>query len=375
MKKYLIVALSIIVLSCNKKTSNSQKTENLKVLEYLKSEMEKQKIPASQIAIIQNGEVVISETIGLANVPFSVKANDSTVFSINSIGKIFTSTAIMQLAEQGKLKLSDKVYKHLTDLPESWNSVTIKNLLSQTSGLPSIEDPVTEELLGNRGLEKAWELAKELPIQFEPYERFDYNATNFLLLYKLIEKCSGMPYKEFVTKNQFDVAEMEKIYFQSSYDVLENKSPTYSYYHQNKTTGASEEKENLIELNEYFPKELTTDSGAYTTATEMTKWILALLDGKFLKDKESIATMWEPVKLKDGTYDGLGDNLNAYALGWPIIKSETSRTIVPFGGGRACIYIHPKENTSIILFTNLMFGYPNRIVDKISELYLNDKMK
>ena len=371
MKKYLILTLSIIVLSCNIKTSNPQKTENLKVLEYLKSQMEQRKIPASQIAIIQNSEVVLSETIGLANVPFSVKANDRTLFSINSIGKIFTSTAIMQLAEQGKLKLSDKVYQHLTDLPECWNSVTIKNLLSQTSGLPSIEDPITEELLGNRGLEKAWELAKELPIQFEPYERFDYNATNFLLLYRLIEKCSGMPYKEFVTKNQFDVAGMEKIYFQSSYDVFENKSPTYSYYHQNKTTGEYEEKENLIELNEYFPKELTTDSGAYTTANEMTKWILALLDGKFLKNKESIDTMWEPVKLKDGTYDGLGDNMNAYALGWPVIKSETNHTVVPFGGGRACIYIHPTDNISIILFTNLMFGYPNRVVDKISELYLN----
>lgn len=335
--------------------------------------MNKQGIPATQIAIIKDNEVILSETLGLANVPFSVKANDSTLFSINSIGKIFTSIAIMQLVEQNKIKLSDKISKHLKDLPKTWSSVSVKNLLSHTSGLPSIEDPVTEELIGNRGIKKAWKLVKTLPIQFEPKDQFDYNATNYLLLYKLIEKCSGMPYQDFVKKNQFEVAGMDRIYFQNSSDVFENKSPTYSFYHQNKNTGEYEEKENLTELNDYFPMELTTDSGAYTTANEMAKWILALLNNKFLNNKESSVTMWEPIKLNNGTYDGIGDNLNAYALGWPIVKRKKHYAIAPFGGGRSCIFIYPEESLSIILNTNLMGSYPNRIVDNISKFYLNEE--
>jgi len=371
-KKHFILLLSLIILSCEEKTVEQEKKENLKALEYLKNEMDKQGIPATQIAVIKDNEVVLSETLGFANVPFSVKANDSTLFSINSIGKIFTSTTIMQLVEQNKIKLSDKISKYLKDVPKTWGSVTVKNLLSHTSGLPSIEDPVTEELIGNNGIKKAWELVKTLPIQFQPKDQFDYNATNYLLLYKLIEKCSGIPYQDFVKKNQFEVAGMDRTHFQNSSDVFENKSPTYSFYHQNKSTGEYEKKENLTELNDYFPIELTTDSGAYTTANEMAKWILALLNGKFLKDKESLATMWEPVILKDGTYDGIGDNLNAYALGWPVIKREAFPAVVPFGGGRACIFIFPKENLSIILNTNLMGSYPNRIVDNISKFYLNE---
>ena len=373
MKKYFLPLLSLIILGCQEKAVEQERKENLNALEYLKNEMKKQGIPATQIAVIKDSEVVLSKTLGFANVPFSVKANDSTLFSINSIGKIFTSTAIMQLVEQDKIKLSDKISEHLKNLPNTWNSVTVENLLSHTSGLPSIEDPITEELIGHRGIKKAWELVKKLPVQFEPKDQFDYNATNYLLLYKLIEKCSGVPYQNFVKQNQFDVAGMERIYFQNSSDVFENKSPTYSFYHQNKNTGEYEEKENLTELNDYFPKELTTDSGAYTTADEMAKWILALLNNKLLIDKESLGIMWEPIKLNNGTYDGIGENLNAYALGWPIVKREKHSAIAPFGGGRACIFIYPKENLSIILNTNLMGSYPNRIVDNISKFYLNEE--
>jgi len=373
MKKHLLLILCITIISCNKTEKTNEINENQKVIEYIESEMKEQGIPAVQISVIKDKKVVLSKTLGIANVPFSVKADENTIFSINSIGKIFTSTAIMQLAEQGKLKLADKISNHLDSLPKDWNDVSIKQLLSHTSGLPDIEDPITEKLIGNKGMKVAWEMVKKLPIKIKPGEKFGYNATNYILLYKLIEKCSGIPYQDFVKKYQFDIAGMKRVFFQNSFDVIVNKSPTYSYYYQNKETGEYDKREELYELYEEYPKELTTDSGVFTSTKEISKWIIALLNGKFFKDNNSIETMWQPVKLNNGTYDGFGDALNAYALGWPVVQRENHPAVAPLGGGRACLFIYPNDSLSIIVNTNLMGSFPHEIVDNISKIYFREQ--
>src|SRR5690606_37333947 len=151
----------------------------------------------------------------------------------------------------------------------------------------------------------------------------------------------------------------------------ENKSPTYSYYYQNKITGEYYQKDSLHELYEEFPKELWTDSGAFTTARDMAKWILALLNGKFLKNHKNIELMWQPVELNNGQYGGFGGIMNKYGLGFPVVERENHPAVAPIGGGRASLFIYPKDNLAIILFTNLMGSLPHKIVDEISKFYLD----
>jgi CubicO group peptidase (beta-lactamase class C family) len=347
----------------------SQENDSLTV--FLEKEMKEQKIPGLQAVVIKDNKIIYSNALGLANVSFENPVNNKTIFSINSIGKIFTSTAIMQLREEGKLRLLDSISMHLPELPENWNKITIKDLLSHTSGLPNIEDPITEELIGSKGIDIAWEMVQKMPIQSKPKEEFEYNATNYFLLYKIIEKCSNKSFQEFIQEKQFTIARMSRIIYGNSFDVDTNKSPTYSYYYQNKVTGDYFVKEKLRELSEEYPKELTTDSGAFTSAEDMAKWIIALLEGKLLKDREDIEIMWKPVKLNNGNYKGLGGILNAYALGWPVVKRDDHIAVSPLGGGRASVFIYPKDNLSVILFTNLMGSYPHDIADRMAKLYFN----
>ncbi len=368
MKKWLFLTLCLFLYHGYCLSQNNQK----KVLEYLHKEMKEQKIPGLQVAVIKNNKIIFSESLGFANVPFAVKTNEKTIFSINSIAKVFASTAVMQLVEKGKFKISEPISKHLDQLPENWSEITIKQLLGHTSGLPDIEDPINGDLIGGKGQDSAWVKVKKMPLRFKAGEEFNYNATNYLLIQKLIEKYGESTFEKFIKKSQFGIAEMERTTFGNSFDVVENKSPTYSYYSFDKAVGDYVQGDRLLEVSEEFPTTLRADAGAFSSAQEIAKWIIALQTGKFLKDKASLRTMWQPVKLNNGNYGEFGGILNAYALGWPVIDREKHPGVSPIGGGRAAFAIYPKDDLAIILLVNLSGVMTHDLVDNISKIYLSD---
>ena len=342
---------------------------NQEVLNLLQKEMTENNIPGLQVAVIQDNELILSEALGLANVPFGIKAEKNTIFSINSISKIFAATAAMQLVEEGKLSIAHPISNYLEGLPDTWQKVTITQLLSHTSGLPDIEGTSSGDLVGGKAMDTAWVEVQKMPLQFEAGEQFSYNATNYLLLEKVIEQLSGLNYETFVKQKQFDIANMEKTFYgDNSFEVVPNRCPTYSFYVFDKEVDDYVLKEELMEVTEEFP--IKTDAGAFSTAEEAAKWIMALQSGKLLSQK-SIDTMWKPVPLNNGQYDGFGGLLNAYAFGWPVIKRDKHPAVSAFGGGRASLTVYPEDNLAIIVFTNLS-GLPTyEIVEKISKFYLD----
>jgi CubicO group peptidase (beta-lactamase class C family) len=119
---------------------------------YLKSEMQKRKIPGLQIAIVRGGRIVMQGAYGIANLENSVPVTRQTVFSINSATKSFTGVAIMQLVEAGKVDLDAPVSRYLDGLPTAWQTVKIRQLLSHTSGIPNIMDGSARAVMNlNRG--------------------------------------------------------------------------------------------------------------------------------------------------------------------------------------------------------------------------------
>lgn len=339
-------------------------------MDYLKKEMEQKKIPGCQVIVLRDNRVLLSEAVGIANVPFLVPVKTNTIFSINSIAKVFASVAIMQLQEQNKLHVNDPIFHYVDSIPDNWKNITIKQLMSHTSGLPDIEDE--KGLVGDKGQDSAWLRVKKMPLQAKVGEKFNYNATNYYILQHIIEKCSGTTFEKFVRKNQFDVVGMKFIYYGNSYDVITNKCPTYTYYSQDKVTNEYIKGTQLKETYEEFPSKMITDAGAFTTAEEMAKWIMGLQSGKLLKKTEDITAIWEPVKLNDGSYDGFGGLLNAYALGWPVIKREKHSAVAPIGGGRAAFVIYPEDNLVVLLFANLTGISPEEICEKIATFYIPD---
>jgi CubicO group peptidase (beta-lactamase class C family) len=111
-----------------------------KIDEFVRAEMERQHIPGVAVAIVKNGAPIKIEGYGLANVEHRVPVKPETIFQSGSLGKQFTSTAVMMQVEDGKLALTDSVTKYFPDAPAAWRAITIENLLTHTSGIPDYTD-------------------------------------------------------------------------------------------------------------------------------------------------------------------------------------------------------------------------------------------
>jgi len=344
--------------------SNSIFAQSDKIDVFVNTEMQKRKIPGLQLAIVKNGKIIKTANYGLANVHDSIPVSNQTLFTINSITKAFTGIAIMQLVEAGKLNLSSPVSKYLSDLPVSWNNVTIQQLLSHTSGIPDIVDEEESILISPYGEAAAWKQVQTLPIDFKPGEKFSYNQTNYLLLGRIITKLSGMHFTEFIIKEQLIKAGMSKTIragFGATKDVVMHAAGGYRY---------SQGK--LVNMFFAFPLSLQTAAGMSSTASEIADWIIALQNNQLLKEKSSMVALWTPAILNNGKNAGFSDLLNGYAAGWPIVTRPKHSAAAAVGGGRSALFVYPNDNLSIIILTNLSGASPELFIDEIAGMYMED---
>ncbi len=124
-----------MILSCLLFVAPIVRAQADKVDEYIKSEMKKRQIPGVALAVIKDGKVVKMKGYGLANVELNVLVTPESVFDLASLTKQFTAAAIMLLVEDGKIGLDDKISKYLPNAPDAWNAITVRHLLTHTSGL------------------------------------------------------------------------------------------------------------------------------------------------------------------------------------------------------------------------------------------------
>lgn len=330
---------------------------------FVKRQMEKRKIPGLQLAIVRHGKIIKTGNYGLANIQDSIAVSNNTVFTINSITKAFTGIAILQLVEAGKLNLALPVSTYLSDLPETWNVVTIQQLLSHTSGIPDIVDEEEAVLIAASG-EEAWKKVLLLPIDFKPGEKFSYNQTNYLLLGRIIDKLSGIPFQEFITNEQLIKVGMTKTIksgFGATKEIVANAACSYQF-----------SKGKLNNMFFSFPSFLQTAAGMSSTAKEMADWIIALQNLQLLKQKSSLAALWTPAVLNNGETGGFSSLLNGYAAGWPVITRTSHPAIAPVGGGRSAVFVYPDDDLSIIVLTNLSGGMPDVFIDELAGLFIPD---
>ena len=366
MKKIFVLCIvqTLLCATCIAQTPN-EKTDR-----YLITQMKQRHIPGLQIAVIKGPRVVFSASKGVADVAFNIPVSDSTIFSINSISKIFAGVALMQLVEEGKVQLDDPIGRHVDSLPQSWRSITLKQLMGHVSGLPDVEDDRTGGLIGGRGEDSAWKLVQRLPLLAKPGETFNYMATNYLLIQKVIEKYSRLPYEKWIHQNQFQPVDMKHTIFANSEEVVSNKAPTYCYYFLDPVSGEYHLGEKLLQLHEDFPLMMRTDAGIFSTVEEMARWVIALREGRLLKNPESLETLWAPVQLNNGKTEGFGGIFTGFSLGWSVIGRREHPGVVGIGGGRAAVVVYPKDDIAIIILTNLSGCAPEEMADTIAKYYL-----
>lgn len=360
MKKHL--AKTMILLAVLTVSTNSYSQVD-KVDIAIKDLMQKNKIVGLQLAVVKNNKIVKTGHYGLATIEDSITVDNETVFSINSMTKSFTGVAIMQLVERGQLKLEDSISKYLDSLPNTWQNITVKQIVTHTSGIPDIwERP--EHMLSDDS-EILFQKIKALPIVFQPGEKLSYNQTNFLLLGMIIEKISGLSYERYIIENQLKIAVMKnsiKAGMGDFFTVINHSAKPYTYY----INGS------LTNLFQPIPRNLFPAAGIYSTAIEMAQWTIALQTNKLI-NSESLKTLWAPIASMDGVIYQSNGFLNQSSIGFSSTTRISNPVIASLGGGRNALYIYPKDNVIVVILTNLMGGHPQNFIEEIANLYLTEK--
>lgn len=366
MKKLNLIILQIVILFSHEAFAQNT-VDSIDV--FIKRKMGQLQIPGLQLAIIKDGKLDKVANYGVANIEHQIPTNTKTTFSINSMTKAFVGVAIMQLQEQGKLNIDDSISLYITDIPETWESITIKQILSNVSGLPNNIDE-KEQVLGDGSESLNWKMVKQLPLEFKPGEKFSYNQTGYYILGRIIDSLSGQNFTQFIKENQFKTCEMSSTVFGDSFDIIPHNSNSYSTLINIDGKWINDGK--LHNAYASFPLFFRTATGIISTAEDLSKWLIALQSGKLLKKKESINQMFTATKLNNGKFGGFNKLTNGYALGWPTVERDEHPAVSPVGGMRSALFVYPIDDLSIIILTNLQGSNPEWFIDEIAGYYFPD---
>lgn len=225
------------------------------------------------VAVAVNGKIVFSEACGWADAEWNVKNTVDTRFRTGSIAKQFTATAILLLHEQGKFELTDPIGKFLPDLPESWHSATIHQLLTHTTGIPSYTEGPVFERMSRLGAtpQEVIDSVRNRPLSFPHGTQFKYNNTGYFVLGMLIEKVSGVSYMRFVQEKVFDRVGMKNSGFDDFRKIIPQRAQGYSLV---KGT-----LQNAIFLD---TTSAWSAGGFYTTVSDLIVWSEALAHRRLL---------------------------------------------------------------------------------------------
>ena len=354
--------LSVLLILSTQLLAVAQPDPN-EVETLLRREMQERRIPGLQVAVVRRGKVVLLRSFGIADIQHSIPVTNQSIFAINSCTKAFTGVAIMQLVEEGKVDLSAPVSSYLDGLPAAWQPVTVRQLLTHVSGLPNILnllDQPTGKLIGRDSEATVWAKVQALPMEFPPGERFSYNQTNYVLLGKLIDKYSGEPFARFFSARQFRAVGMPNTVFGDSRDVIPHQTPSYRYV--GSIDGHALREDKLIFAYSEFPPFRRTASGLNSTAEDIAHWLIALQEGRLLKTKAALNTLWTAGQYNDGTP-------TQWALGWVRKPRPKHSAIIATGGGRAAFFVYPEDDLAVVVLTNLAGAFPEEFIDELAGLY------
>lgn len=323
-----------------------------RVDDYVKSEMEKRRIPGVALAIVQNGKTVKTAAYGLANVELNVPVKPETAFEIGSITKQFTAAGILLLAQEGKLSVEDKISRHLKDVPELWKNVTVRHLLSHTSGIKSYTGLDGFQLTKHLTQPQFIKSIGAEPMEFQPGESWKYCNTGFNLLGFIIENVSGKNYWDFMSERVFRPLAMNSTTNRLPGLVIPNRADGY-------------EQTNQVLINRDFDLTEVFSAGAIiSTVGDLAKWNAAL-DCEDILRAASKQQMWTPTGLRNG-------KPTKYGFGWFIDTLEGHKNIGHGGstsGFSATIQRFPDDKLAIIILTNTDESVATPMAKKLATFY------
>jgi CubicO group peptidase (beta-lactamase class C family) len=321
---------------------------------YVRSEMQRQRIPGLALLVARDGKIVRAQGYGFSNLELQVPVKPETVFQSGSVGKQFTATAVMMLVEEGKINLDDPITRYLRQGPASWNQVTVRELLSHTAGFTDYP----EEFDFRKDYTEAdlLKIVEAIPLAFPPGTNYSYANLGYLTLGILIHQVTGEFYGDFLQERIFRPLGMTTTRIISEADVVPNRAAGYRLV-----------KGELKNQEWVSPTLNTTADGAlYFSILDLAKWDAALYTEKLLH-RSSFEQMWTPEKLLNGK-----PNPGAYGFGWRI-ANKNGHHLLDHGGSWQGFEVHISryvdDKLTVVVLTNLADAEPGKIADRVAKMY------
>jgi CubicO group peptidase (beta-lactamase class C family) len=319
--------------------------------DYVNGQLSSQHIPGLALAIIQDSVLVRAQGYGLANVEHQVPVHADTIFQSGSIGKQFTATVVMLLVEDGKLHLDESVRTYLPQAPKNWAPITIRHLLTHTSGLPANSDA---DLRRDYTDDELLEVFYRLKTVFPAGTRWTYSNVGYELLGIIVKRVTGNTYSDILAERVFKPLNMQTARLISDRDIVINRAAGY-------------ELEKSILKNQNWVASwanATADGSLYLTVLDFAKWDEGLRAERVLK-QESWAEVYRPASLSGGrTYP--------YGFGW-FLEESNGQVIHRHDGawqGFTTSFIrYLTDGVSIVVLDNLAGSDPDKIARHVAGLY------
>jgi CubicO group peptidase (beta-lactamase class C family) len=321
-----------------------------KIDDYIEARMREQHISGLSLAVVRDGKIIKARGYGLANVELGVPARPETVYKIGSVSKQFIATGILLLVQDGKVRLDDKISTFLEGTPDTWKEITVRHLLTHTSGIVR-EAPGFDPLKIQNDADVI-KTAYPLPLRFTPGQKWEYCNVGYFALAEIIHKVTGKSWGDFLNERLFTPLKMEATSTTNMTTLVPNRANGYVW-----RNGKVQNADIYLALR---------PSGAFlSTVLDLARWDAALYNDGILK-QSTREQMWSPVKLNDGTS-------HPYGFGWTL-GTVGSHRLVNHGGAmagfRSEMARFVDDKMTFIVLTNSENATPNTIAMGVAALYI-----
>ena len=324
--------------------------------------------PGCSVGVYRDGAVRYARGYGMANLELGVANTPHTVFDVGSVSKQFTAMSILLLQKDGKLNIDESVRKYVPELPAYADRITLRQLVSHTSG---IRDHFGLLEIAGRDFDGTADTVDYLRLitrsaapNFEPGTRYLYSNSGFVLLAQIVYRVSGMPLSRFAAERIFTPLGMRDTRFQDDHtQIIPSRATAYMPRGDHWA----------IRMSEF--DDMAGAGGLHTTVEDFQKW-MRNYDSVAVGTRDIVAEMTTPTRLKNDSLAGTPPE-SWYALG---IGSGTWRGLPVnshtgvWGGYRAAFLRFPKNNLSVATFCNFTTAGPDTLAQRVAEVWLGSTL-
>ncbi len=316
--------------------------------------------PGAAVIVVRDGETVFRRAYGMADLEHGIPLQPDMVFRLGSITKQFTAVAILMLEQEGKLKVSDEITKHLPGYPTHGKTITVEHLLTHTSGIPSytgipgwMETKIRQDL----SVEEMMDGWKDLDLEFDPGTQWRYDNSGYFMLGAVIEAASGMGYATFVEERIFKPLGMTSSFYGSHRRIIPKRARGYGGDGEGGWVNAR-----FLDMGQPYAA-----GSLLSTVDDMAKWDASLYTDKLLP-AEARERLWTSYELADGEDTG-------YGYGWQL-GEHNGKKVVQHGGGifgfRTDAIRIPEEKLYVAVLSNGHPANPGLLAQKAARALLGE---